>query len=361
MSDELLGFFKEAYQNDSVCVLILDSRFSLVWHNGKPAPFTIQSDTDFKAELNIMSEEMPDSGDYSYYHDGILYEYHLNNVSDKYFIISCSYEPALIRFIGNSDSRKTLENILSSRFVNTQGIAAAAASLNDKFEELDITENSEKELYQQLNIIMGHCSHILKEHYIFNEVLLYQNEESEPETTDCAMLIEDFVKQCKYVIGSKNGSHIICHAEPDLPVNVSGKRLHFLMLCLLVEIFRNSSEVLRIVINGEENNGIITIGISASPVGETPDIPPLLSRSTPIHKDSPEFANCGTILEAFQNKYSCKISKYTFLGNIGYRICLPVADISQGIHLSSNGICRTDYMISPYHAMLFDISDFRYY
>ncbi len=361
MSDELLGFFKETYENDSACVIILDSCFSIVWHNEKNAPFTLRPDTDIRAILNIPADTLPHSGDYSYYCNGNLYEYHLNNISDKYFIISCSCEPALIRFIQSSDGRKTVENILSARFVNTQGIAAAAAELNDKLEELDITENSEKELYQQLNIIMGHCSHILKEHYMLSEVLMYQNDESEPEITDCAMLLEDFTKQCKSILGTKNGSKIICHAEPDIPARVSGKRLHFLMLCILLEIFRDSDEAFRVVISGEENNGIITIGISASPVGETPDMPPLLSSFTPLHKDSPEFANCGMIMNAFEKKYNSTIFKVDMGSTKSYCIRIPMADISPGIKLSSNGIGSTEHVISPYHAMLFDISDFRYY
>lgn len=361
MSDELLSFFKEVYKNDSVCVIILDSCFSLVWDNGQTAPFSISDDTDFRAVLNIPADTMPQSGDYSYYNDGNLYEYHLNNVSDKYFIISCSIEPALARFIGSSDGRRSMENALFSRFVNTQGIAAAAAALNDKLEELDITEASERDLYQQLNIIMGHCSHILKEHFMFNEIIAYQNEESEPEIIDCAMLLEDFTKQCQRIIGTKHGTQIICHAEPDIPVQISGKRLQFLMLCLITEILKNSDEVFRIVIRGEENNGIVNVDISSSPVGETSDTSPLLSSFEPLHKDSPEFTNCGMIMTAFQKKYNSIIMKVEIGDSRNYSIRIPAADISTGIKLSSNGISSTDYVISPYHAMLFDISDFRYY
>ena len=88
MSSELLDFFKAAYENDSACVFIFDRTFSLIWQNGKDAPF--DKNSDIKTILNLTAENLPASGDYSYCIDSTLYDYHLINVSDNYFIVSCS-------------------------------------------------------------------------------------------------------------------------------------------------------------------------------------------------------------------------------------------------------------------------------
>jgi len=136
MNNDMLTLLKTTYENDSSYILIIDAMRKLIWQNKKHTPFESYSDTPAEILQLPKSGSIP-SGDYSYSANGIIYDYHLINVSDEYYIISCSNIPAIYKYLENKYTRENIENELAMTKIESMSISAATARLNDYFEDFD--------------------------------------------------------------------------------------------------------------------------------------------------------------------------------------------------------------------------------
>ncbi|MBQ8725011.1 MAG: hypothetical protein IJY74_04990, partial [Oscillospiraceae bacterium] len=189
----------------------------------------------------------------------------------------------------------------------------------------------------------------------------YQKQEDDPELLNCAELLESFTKQCRDILSIKNGEPIICHADPDTSVFLSRDRFEFMMLCLLIDLHKDSDDIHQINVYARNCNDTVSIVLSLTPVGEAQELPHFISEFTPLHKGSPSFTTERMIIDAFCRRYNAALMRNKQGDSMAYCLRIPAADISQGMELHSYKPEKEKQIITPYHAMLYDISDFRYY
>lgn len=360
MTDSTLEFLKAVYGNDSACVLVLDSRLELVWHNGRNTPF--EPDIPPAKALGLSAEQIPVSGDYSFTASGTIYDYHLTAAGD-FYIISISSVPSTIRCLDSELVRHAFENTLSAYRNNIRSISASASQLNEYFESFEDSSTPTALLNDQINMIMGCCARILKSHFTIQELVKYYDpDETEPVVVDCSRMLKHFSQCCSEILGPRGSTQIICEADDVLPFRISPQRLEFFLLCVLLVLRQYDDETYLIRLTADRCGSDISICFRLIPTGNTDTEDRLLSKNVPLHSDVPMYemersiiSQClkrynGVMLESVQN--GCRIISLRF----------PMADTDDAITLRSNEKdIWSRSLITPYHAMLSEISDFRYY
>lgn len=361
MTCDTLEMLKRVYMNDSSCVLILDSSLGLVWHNGKKMPF--DPDDDIKEILCLNENEGIKSGDYSYNAHGIIYEYHLLNVSDEYYVISCSDIPAVYRNLENRYTRENLENTLAASKLEMMNICAAAARLNDSFEELECEDSSFDELNEQTNVIMKNCSAVLKEYYLMEELLRYYKEDE----TECAVIsfseiADNFSKNCSRIIGPRGSTRISCDISRNIFINASAGRVEYFLLCLFVLLRKKYKGIYQFKISASVLYDELNLNMKLIPLGEDEAQKPLISEFVPINKGISAYEIENMVVRRFLERYDGILIDCTDGGSRMFSVRLPVSETGGSIKISSTRkSIAGESIITPYHAVLWDISDFRYY
>lgn len=362
MNNEMLCFFKAAYQNDPSCVLIIDNTRKLVWHNGKHPPF--DTDEDLTAVLRMPESGSVQNGTYSYSSNGIMYEYHLTNVDDKYYIILCSDIPAIYKHLESQYIREHLENALAETKIETMRISAAAAQLNEYFEDFSDNYISIETLNEQTNIIMHSCSHILKKQYLLEELLRYYREdELSRSVLNCCDIIRHFSENCSEVIGPRGTTRISIDNPQDVFICASWKRMEYCLLCILITLRKKYSGVYDVNITACQiyDEAVINIRITKTNCEHT-EKPPLLSEFIPLHKNIPTYDIENMIIRKFLEHFDGVLIDSTEGDTSLISLRFPAAEPASTLKLASpkRGILGKN-IITPYHAILWEISDFRYY
>ena len=360
MTDNLSDFFMSAYENDSACVIIFDRELRLIWHNDKPAPFDINS--SLKETLKLQTSPTPQSGDYSFICDGIIYDYHLT-AAKEYYIISICTTPSAMRNLDKEPIRQQLENTISSARSNIMSIAASASELNDYFEEFGADENCMKLLNEQINMIMGNCARMLKKQLSLQELLKYYDPyETEPVCVDSSSIIENFTRCCQYVLGPRNQIQVVCETQDILPLAINPQRLEFLLMCVLLTLHDFGDQIHQIKLSAQRILDEININFTLIPTGDQDTSGRLLSKSVPLHKNAPQYELEKLIIKRCLEKY-----EGTMIESVqnGFRIIslrFPAADDDAPSSLKSDSRDLWSQLpVTPYHAMLSEISDFRYF
>ena len=361
MNYDKLEVLKTIYAEDSSCILILDSDLRLIWQNGKNTPFV--PDDNLPSVLRLPKAGRIESGDYSYYVHDIIYEYHLTNAADEYYIISCSDIPAFYKHFENRFSRENLENTLIRSRLETMRISASAAQLNDYFEEIEDDNINYEELNEQTNIIMKSCSGLLREQYLTNELLrYYSQDETESSVVNCSEIIRTFAKKCGNIIGPRGSTKISCDISDNIFINASYCRMEYFLLCLLVLLRKKYPGIYQLKISASEFCDEIVIHMKLIPTGEDEQNRPLLSEFIPLYKDVPVYEMENLIVRKFLERYNGVFIDSTESGNYTFSLRFPAAEAGASIRLAAkNETISGECIITPYHAILCDISDFRYY
>lgn len=361
MNNTMLDFFKAAYQNDSSCILILDKNRQLIWHNGKHAPF--QLNDNISATLLIPESGSVPSGDYSYSAHDTMYDYHLTNASDEYYIISCSDIPAIYRNFERKHTREYLENIIAESRIEALSVSSAVAQLNDYFEEFEDEHIPSESLNDQTNIIMQNCSRILKRHYLLEELLKYYDpDETAEEVINCSAIIETFVRHSSRVIGPRGNTKIICDVPDKIYVSASWKRMEYFLLCVMMVLRKKYSGVYQLKISACQMHDEAVINMKLIPTGDEEPGRPLLSTFTPLYKNTPVYEIENMIIRKFIERYNGFIIDSTESSRNLISIRMPSANITNKVRLAEpKSVICGESVITPYHALLWEISDFRYY
>lgn len=363
MNNDMLNFLKTAYENDSSCVLIIDAMRRLIWQNRKHTPFESYNDTPAEI-LNLPENGSIPSGDYSYCANGIIYEYHLTNVSDEYYIISCSNIPAIYKYLESKYTRESIENELAITKSESMSISAATAQLNDYFEEFEDDYITPEKLNEQTNIIMHCCSRILKKQYLLEELLkYYKKDELTDEILNCSDIIKSFSENCINIIGPRGKTKIVFETSEDVYINASWKRMEYFLLCVLLTLRKKYSGVYKLKISYSQIADEVVINMNLIHTNEElPERPPLLSEFTPIYKDIPTYEIEQIIIRKFLERYNGFIIDSTESKNKSISLRFPAVNADSELKLASpkQSILGKN-IITPYHAILFEISDFRYY
>lgn len=363
MNNDILTLLKTTYENDSSCILIIDAMRQLIWQNKKHTPFESYSDTPAEILRLPKSGSIP-SGDYSYSANGIIYDYHLTNVSDEYYIISCSNIPAICKYLENKYTRENIENELAMTKSESMSISAAAAQLNDYFENFEDDYISPERLNEQTNIIMHCCARILKKQYLLEEVLRYYKEdELADDILNCSEIIKSFSENCKNVIGPRGKTKIIFEESDDIYIKASWKRMEYFLLCALLTLRKKYSGIYKLKISYSQIVDEVVINMKLIHTDEElPERPPLLSEFTPIYKDIPTYEIEQIIIRKFLERYNGFIIDSTESKNKFISLRFPAVDADSELKLASpRKSILGGNIITPYHAILFEISDFRYY
>lgn len=360
MTDSTLGFLKSVYGNDPSCVLVLDKELQLIWHNGRDMPF--EHDTPPAEALGLSAEHLPESGDHTFSAGGIVYDYHLTAAED-FYIISISATPAAIRSLDSELIRHTFENTLSAYRNSIRSISASAAQLNEYFEGFEDSSAPSALLNDQINMIMGSCARMLKSHFTIQELMKYYDPaETEPIVVDCGKLLEYFSRCCSDIFGPRGTTRIVFEASDVLPFRISPQRLEFFLLCVLLVLRENDNESYLLRLTADRSGNDISICFRLIPTGNEASEERLLSKNVPLYSDTPQhemerliISQClkrynGVMLESVQN--GCRVISLRF----------PLADEGDMITLRTiEKDIWSRSLITPYHAMLSEISDFRYY
>lgn len=362
MKNDTLELLKKVYANDSSCIFILDSSLSLVWHNGKKMPF--EPDDDSKEIFGLHEKSTPKSGDYSYNANGIIYEYHLTNVSGEYYVIMCSDIPAVYKGLESRYTRENLENTLAASKLEILNISAAAARLNDYFEESCFDDTAYDELNEQTNVIMKNCSAVLKEHYLMEELLRYYREdETEGTVINFSEIVKAFAKNCCRIIGYRGSTRISCDISENIFIKASSGRVEYFLLCLLVLLRKKYKGIYDLKISAFVLYDELCLNMKLIKVGDDEENKPLLSEFVPINRDIPVYEIENMVVRRFLERYNGVLIDSTDGGNSMFSIRLPVAeDDDMDMKFSSQRrSIAGESIITPYHAILCDISNFRYY
>ncbi|MGN0630508.1 MAG: hypothetical protein ACI4JN_04185 [Ruminococcus sp.] len=361
MTCDTLEVLKSVYRNDSSCILILDSGLSLIWHNGKSIPF--DPEEDLKTVLCMPEKGSIESGDYSYSAHGIIYEYHLTNVSDEYYVIACSDLPAIYRNLESRYTREHLENALAASKLETMNICAAAVRLNDCFEGMENEEAVFDELNEQTNIIMKNCSAMLKEQYLMEELLRYYREgETECSVINFSEIARSFANCCSRVLGPRGSTKISCDISEDIFINASGGRVEYFLLCLFVLLRKKYKGVYHLKLSASVLYDEAVFNMKLIPLGDDEPCTPLLSEFIPLHRETPEYEMENMVVRKFLERYEGMLIDSTESSGRMYSVRMPVAEMGLSMKLSSERkSIAGESVITPYHAVLWDISDFRYY
>lgn len=359
MSHELLNFFKKTYQNDSDCVLIFDRSLALIWHNEKPAPFSLSC--DLPKLLHFPEDTFPQSGDYTFYTQEVLYEYHLVNADDKYFIVSCGTAPVLHKILAQKNIRNRLENQLAKYRQETCGITSSVEQLNDLIEEAECPELTRHALYECLNIIAGNCSRMNREYYMLLEIMhAYESDIRDPELLDCAAVLEQFQKKCNSILGEKSGICVLVHAQPDLTIVASQSSFEFCLLCILQILCKSNSDCQLVRMDARQIGDEVSITFTSNLVGEHENTEHLLSHFAPLHA-APAFEKELMIVQQFLDAYNASFMKSVWGERTTFCLRMPISDISAGMSLQTPVSSMPHGIMSPYYAMLSELSDLRYY
>ncbi|MGN0585090.1 MAG: hypothetical protein ACI4JD_06510 [Ruminococcus sp.] len=361
MENSMIDFFKAAYQNDSSCILILDKTGKLIWNNDSPAPFDVHS--SLNDIFHFSEDNLPASGDYSYALNDILYEYHLTNVSNDYLIISCSDVPMVYRLFENRSSRESIENFVKQSKQEMLGISSSASQLNDYFEDFEDDNISTDELNEQINIIMNNCSQVLREHYLIEEFLrYYSDEETKASILNCSDILKTFAKNCREVFGPRGTTRVICDPEPNVPIYASRQRLEFFLLCVLIILRKDYPGIFRLEIGARSISDETVINMKLIPVGEEDEGSHLMSKFVPLYKDTPLHEMENIIIKRFLERYNGILIDSTENENKSISMRFPTPEISNIFKLKTpKRELYSQTIITPYHAVLSEISDFRYY
>jgi hypothetical protein len=356
MYSDCLELLKTTYQNDSNCILIFDHTQTLVWTNGKPSPFAgIQN---LPALFHFPEQALPPSGDDSVCVGNVMYDYHCINVQDTFLILSCNDTPSLDKMIRANEDRNHLENFLAKIRQETFGITNAVSALNELVEEADdmLPQNT---LYQCLNIIMGNCSRMMKRQYVLRELLQYYEvqQDAHIEPIDCASLLEAFATQSSRVLGKK----VLLHAEPEMAVAVPPQRFEFCLLCMLVILIGTDAIEKQLRIHAQPIGDNAAITMTAYFVGKDTYQPPQLSSFIPLHETT-QWEEEYAIIRHFCKAYQATLLESGQADGRSFCLRIPISDISPSHSLHTIDTEKLSHtLISPYHAMLSEISDYRYY
>lgn len=364
MNNDMLTLLKTTYENDSSCILILDAMHRLIWQNDKHTPFESYDDEPAKI-LNLPESGSIPSGDYSYSANGIIYEYHLTNVSDEYYIISCSDIPAIYKYLENKYTRENIENELAIAKIESMSISAATAQLNDYFEDFEDDHIPPEKLNEQTNIIMYSCSRILKKQYLLEELLKYYKEdELTDETLNCSDIIKSFSENCSKVIGPRGRTEIIFETSDNVYINASWKRMEYFLLCAMLTLRKKYSGIYQLKISYSQIVDEAVINMKLIPTDKIlPERPPLLSEFTPLHRDAPTYEIEQIIIRKFLERYNGVIIDSTESENKFISLRFPAVNMDSKLKLASpkRRSILGENIITPYHAILWEISDFRYF
>lgn len=361
MTCDTLEVLKSVYQNDSSCILILDSSLRLIWHNGKSIPF--DPEEDLKTVLHMPENENIESGDYSYSVHGIIYEYHLTNVSDEYYVIACSDMPAVCRNLESRYTREHIENMLAASKLETLNICSAAVRLNDFFEGMENEDEVFDKLNEQTNIIMKNCSAMLKEQYLMEELLKYYREgETECFAVNFSEIVRLFADSCSRVIGPRGSTKISCDISGDVFINASGGRIEYFLLCLFVLLRKKYKGSYHLKLSVSVLYDEAVFNMKLIPLGDDETCKPLLSEFIPLHRETPEYEIESMIVRKFLERYEGMMIDSTESSGRMYSVRMPLAEMGLTTKNSSERkSIAGESVITPYHAVLWDISDFRYY
>ncbi len=360
MPHNLLDFFKSTYQCDSDCVLIFDQNFALIWHNSQPAPFELSG--DLPALFHFQKGTFPKSGDYTFYIREALHEYHLINIDNEYFIVSCSTKSILHKLIHDQHRRENLENQLANQHQKTFGIRNAVQQIYNLVEESECEELTQRKLFEYLNIISNNCSHLLKTPYTLRELMSYFDQfQLNPEPLNCAFELSQFVRHCSALMGQRSRVQILpLQAESELPILAHRGHLEFCLMCILLILCKNEAKCQQVRIQAQQIGNNASIVFTADIVGEEQPQEHILSEFVPLYK-LPEFEEENLVIQKF-----CQVHQAVFLQSIqnGCKtLCLriPLSDIPVPPTVNEPISHLHDHAEILYRAMLSGLTEFRDY
>ncbi len=360
MPNDFLHVYQALYQNDTSCVLIFDRTQTLVWHNGRPAPFDLSG--DLPSLLHFPEDALPHSGDYTLDVHGESYAYHLTCDGGDYCIANIDNTPLLQKLMHDKKVHAHLENLIAEQRQESFGIANAVSELNELVEDADMPI-PEQPLYSKLDIVMGCCAHLMRHQFVLSELMKYNEPaetQMENECVDCACVLEYFRRMCSQILKSSNSIRILCHAEPNLMLAVSPQRLEFCLLCILLLLRGDDTAPCRIKINAAQAGDTAAISFMIEQTGESDDMAHLHSTFAPLH-DVPTLYAERMILKEFCAMYDAVIMETHTQDVDGLVLRIPLADMPPGMHLRMTRAERTQGIITMYHAMLSRLVDYRYY
>lgn len=358
MSQDLLRFFKSIYQNDSDCVLIFDKTYSLIWHNGQPAPFELTA--DLPQLLHFPEDGFPESGDYTFYSRSMLYGYHLIHTADEYFIVSCNTSPVLSAVLADENQQKIIQNQLAAQYHDTFGIRNAVSELYDLIERLDCAEDSQNDLYEYLNIIAGNCSRLLKTPFTLREIIRYfEKFKCESDVLDCEFELKLFADKCMKILGRRSGIRIRTQVDINLSILVSKARLEFCLMCILLILCGQEKKNRNITIRAKQTGNYASIIFTDDETGDDESVRRLLSSFVPLHK-VPEAEEEHLVVQQFCKAYGASLLETVHDGQKSLCLRIPLSEIPARLTLRSPQ-ANVESPITFYHALLSSIADQRFY
>lgn len=354
MKYDYLETIKFIYESDNTPVLLLDNNYNMLWHNSHPMPFDISG--SIPDILGLSNGSPPASGDYSYILDGFIYTYHVISLPDENFLISLSNISEYEKALNNALIRRSAQSRINSGLAIISSIAGSSSELNDLFESGDEIKKIWDDAYSQLNNIMCKCTAIIKTYRTVKELADYFDPNIKRDgTINIGVFMEKFAYESRLVTGPRSNITFNVNAESNLFVDISEERMEMFMLCLMI-VARGSTNIPCTVtidaFRSPEDNVIISFTVAMDASYEVAE---------PTDKKLPGIQAERLIIKKFSNYFCQNFSDISATGKRTIKMEFESSKNPPRFELKAPPENYGESIITPYHALLSDMTDFRYY
>lgn len=354
MKYDYLETIKFIYESDNTPVLLLDNNYNMLWHSSHPMPFDISG--SIPDILGLPDGAPPVSGDYSYILDGFIYTYHVISLPDKNFLISLSSISEYEKAMNNALIRRSTQSQINSGLAIISSIAGSSSELNDLFEGGDEVDRIWDDACSQLNNIMCRCASMIKTYRTVKELTDYFDLKVKHDSTiNIGVFMEKFACASRLVTGPRSNITFNVNAESNLFADVSEERMEMFMLCLMIIARGNTDIPCTVTIDAfrsPEENVIISL---------TAAMDASYKAAEATERELLEIQTERLIIKKFSN---CFCRNFSDISTTGKRTIKMEFESSKNIprfELKAPPENEGESIITPYHALLSDMTDFRYY
>lgn len=362
MQEQTLSTLKQLYAASEYPVCLFDPAFHLLWQN-RPVP-GIEAGTDWAAFFRqAFGGLLPAGGTHTISCGDIPYSCQfLYNLSEQGVIITIWKEPdSLERLLKHPALRHQLENKLAGLRHHTFGISNAVQTLYHNLEELELDPATEQEQYACLNVIMGNCCRMLKSAAFAGELAKYQEPlKVLPQRIELHRILPEFASHCQTILGRT--IRIRCTTEKGIFIQSNPERLTFCLLCLLLCVHAYRAENNAVSIAMEVQHHDVLLHLTAQELGLDAAAPPTFSVFQPLYPEQPLKEELQIIEQFCKTFHSSLIQPHPGDSTPQWTLRIPIAQLWEG-----QTICQSirrqmePGRITPYHILLSDISDYRFY
>ncbi len=354
MKYDYLETIKFIYENDNTPVLLLDNNYNMLWHSNHPMPFDISG--SISDILGLPNGSPPISGDYSYILDGFIYTYHVISLPDGNFLISLSSISEYEKALNNALIRKNAQSQINSGLAIISSIASSSSELNDLFESSDEADNVWSIACSQINNIMCRCASIIKAYRTVKELTDYFDLKVKRDSTiNMGVFMEKFTYASRLVTGPRSNITFNVNAENNLFADVSEERMEMFMLCLMIVTRGNTDVPCTVTIDAfrsPEENVIISLTVAMDTSCESAE---------PTDRELLETQAERLIIKKFSSLFCRDFSDISAEGKRTIKMEFEPSKNRPHFELKAPPKNDGESIITPYHALLSGMTDFRYY